>query len=177
VVITQLQPITVIFPIPEDSLPPVLNKLKAGERLPVDAYDREQRQKLATGHLLTVDNQIDPTTGTVRLRAEFPNQDNELFPNQFVNARLLLETRRGVTVVPTAAIQRSPSGPYVYVVNADQKVSVRKVKVGPLEGDSAAIDEGLSPGEVVVLEGAEKLREGSQVEAKIPGAENSHKGN
>lgn len=177
VVITQLQPITVIFPIPEDSLPPVLKKLKTGERLPVEAFDREQKTRLGTGHLLTADNQIDPTTGTVRLRAEFPNQDNELFPNQFVNARLLLETRRGATVVPTAAIQRSPAGPFVYVVGSEQKVAVRQVKVGPLEKDTAAIDEGLSPGEVVVLEGAEKLREGSKVDAKMLGAEDSQKGN
>ncbi len=130
-VITQLEPITVIFTIPEDNLPPVLAKLKAGTRLPVEAYNREQSQKLATGSLLTMDNQIDPNSGTVRLRAEFPNKDHELFPNQFVNARLLLETRQGVTVVPTAAIQRSPQGTFVYLVKADQTVTVRQVRLGP----------------------------------------------
>ncbi len=117
VVITQLEPMTVIFTIPEDSLPPVLEKLRAGEHLPVDAFNREQTKKIASGSLLTIDNQIDPNSGTVRFRAEFPNKDHELFPNQFVNARLLLDTKRGATVVPTAAIQRSPQGTYVYLVS------------------------------------------------------------
>ena len=109
-VITQLQPITVIFPIPEDSLPPVLAKLKAGERMPVDAYNREQTKKIAEGYLLTVDNQIDPTTGTVRLKAVFPNKENELFPNQFVNARLLLDVRRGPPWCPLPPCSRAPRG-------------------------------------------------------------------
>ena len=130
-VITQLEPITVIFTIPEDNLPPVLAKLKAGERLPVEAYNREQSKKLATGVLLTIDNQIDPNTGTVRLKAEFANKDHELFPNQFVNARLLLDTKRGTTVVPTAAIQRSPQGTFVYLVKADQTVTVRRCASDP----------------------------------------------
>jgi membrane fusion protein, multidrug efflux system len=175
-VITQEQPIAVIFPIPEDSVPPVFKKLKAGEKLPVEAYDREQKHKLATGQLLTIDNQIDPNTGTVRLKAEFPNTDNELFPNQFVNARLLLETRRGTTIVPVAAIQRSPQGTFVYIVNADQTAAMRKVKIGPSEGDDVSIEEGLAPGELVVLEGADRLREGSKVEAEIQGAEPAGKG-
>ena len=169
-IITQLEPITVIFTIPEDSLPPVLEKLRAGERLPVDAFNREQTKKIATGSLLTIDNQIDPNSGTVRFRAEFPNKDHKLFPNQFVNARLLLDTKRGATVVPTAAIQRSPQGTYVYLVKADQTVTVRQVKLGPSEGDETAIDEGLVPGDRVVVEGAERLREGSKVELKGPGA-------
>ena len=118
-VITQEQPIAVIFPIPEDNVPSVLKKLRVGEKLSVDAYDREQEHKLATGQLETIDNQIDPTTGTVRLKAIFQNKDSELFPNQFVNARLLLETRRGTTIVPTAAIQRSPQGTFVYVVTPE----------------------------------------------------------
>jgi len=175
-VITQEQPIAVIFPIPEDSVPPVFKKLKAGEQLPVDAYDREQKHKLATGQLLTIDNQIDPNTGTVRLKAVFPNKDNELFPNQFVNARLLLDTRRGTTIVPVAAIQRSPQGTFVYVVKADQTVTMRTVKIGPAEGDDVSIEEGLAPGELVVLEGAERLREGSKVQAEVQGAESSRKG-
>jgi multidrug efflux system membrane fusion protein len=163
-VITQLQPITVVFTIPEDSLPPVLEKLKTGERLPVEAFDREQKRRLATGSLLTVDNQIDPTTGTVRLKAVFPNDNNELFPNQFVNARLLLDVKRGTTVVPTAAIQRSPQGTFVYVVKDDQTVGVRPVTVGVTQGDEASIDKGLSPDELVVVDGTEKLREGSKVD-------------
>ncbi len=172
-VITQLEPITVIFTIPEDSLPPLLTKLRAGERLRVDAYNREQSKKLATGSLLTTDNQIDPNSGTIRLRAEFPNKDHMLFPNQFVNARLLLETRQGATVVPTGAIQRSSQGPFVYLVKADQTVTVRQVCLGPTEGDQAAIDEGLSPGDRVVVEGAERLREGSKVALKSQGPGNS----
>ncbi len=163
-VITQLQPITVVFTIPEDSLPPVLGKLKAGKRLTVEAFDREQKRRLATGSLLTVDNQIDPNTGTVRLKALFPNDDNELFPNQFVNARLLLDVKRGTTIVPTAAIQRGPKGTFVYVVKADQTVGVRAVTVGVIQGDGASIDTGLSPDELVVVDGTEKLREGSNVD-------------
>jgi multidrug efflux system membrane fusion protein len=164
VMITQLQPITVIFTIPEDSLPRLLDKLKAGERLPVEAYDREQKLRLATGTLLTVDNQIDPSTGTVRLRALFPNTDNHLFPNQFVNARLLLDTERGATVVPAAAIQRGTQGTFVYVVKADQTAGVRPVRIGVSEGDDVSVVAGLAPGEAVVVDGADKLREGSRVE-------------
>jgi multidrug efflux system membrane fusion protein len=167
-VITQLQPITVVFTIPEDHLPPVLAKLKAGERLPVDAYDREQRRKLATGSLLTVDNQIDPSTGTVRLKAIFPNDNNELFPNQFVNARLLLDVKRGATIIPAVAVQRSPQGTFVYVVKADQTVGVRVVTVGVTEGEAASIETGLAPAEIVVVDGTEKLREGSKVDVKSP---------
>lgn len=157
VVITQLQPMTVIFTISEDNLPPVLDKLKAGARLQVDAYNRELTRKLATGPLLTVDNEIDPTTGTVRLRAEFPNKDNELFPQQFVNARLLLDVRRQTTVVPAAAIQQGPQGKFVYVVKADQTVEVRPVTPGPAEGGDVAIDSGLSPGELVMVAQATAL--------------------
>jgi multidrug efflux system membrane fusion protein len=165
-VITQLQPITVVFTIPEDSLPPVLEKLKAGERMPVEAFDREQKRRLATGALLTVDNQIDPTTGTVRLKAIFPNDDNELFPNQFVNARLLLDVKRNATVVPAAAIQRGPKGTFVYVVKDDQTVDVRPITLGPAEVEDASIDSGLASGELVVVDGTEKLREGSKVELR-----------
>lgn len=168
--ITQLEPMTVIFTIPEDQLPAVQARLKAGARLPVDAYNREQTQKIASGSLLTIDNQVDPNSGTVRFRAEFPNKDHALFPNQFVNARLLLETRRGVTLVPTAAIQRSPQGDFVYLVKPDQTVTVRQVRLGPSEGDVTAIDAGLAPGDRVVVEGTERLQEGSKVELKGKGA-------
>ena len=166
VVITQLQPITIIFPIPEDSLPQVLARLKTGERSPVEAYDREMRLRLAVGSLLTIDNQIDPTTGTVRLKAVFPNKDNELFPNQFVNVRLLVDVRRGATVIPAPAIQRGPQGTFVYVVKADKTVTVRTIAVGEIQGGEASIKTGLLPGESVVVDGADRLREGSRVEVK-----------
>ena len=163
VIITQLQPITVIFTIPEDSIPTVLEQLHQGVRLPVEAYDREYRRKLAEGALLTIDNQVDPTTGTVRLKAQFPNTDNRLFPSQFVNARLLIETRRGATVVPTAAIQQSPRGSFVYVLRPDRTVGVRPVTVGVTDGDDVSIERGLAVGEQVVVEGAERLRDGAAI--------------
>jgi multidrug efflux system membrane fusion protein len=164
VVITQLQPITVVFTIPEDSIPSVLDKLRRGTRLSVEAFDREQRRKLATGSLLTLDNEVDPSTGTVRLKAVFPNTDNALFPNQFVNARLQLDVKRGATVVRAAAIQRSPQSSFVYVVKADQTVAARPVTVGPSDGDDISIDAGLHAGELVVVDGAERLRDGSRVQ-------------
>ena len=166
VIITQLQPITVIFTIPEDSIPTVLEQLRRGVRLPVEAYDREQRRKLAEGALLTIDNQVDPTTGTVRLKAQFPNTDTRLFPSQFVNARLLIETRRGATVVPTAAIQSSPRGPFVYVVRPDRTVGVRQIAVGVTDGDDVSIERGLRVGEQVVVDGAERLRAGAAIEPR-----------
>ena len=166
VVITQLQPIAVIFPIPEDNLPQVLARLKAGDHLPVEAYDREMRQKLAVGSLLTADNQIDPTTGTVRLKAMFPNQKNELFPNQFVNARLLVDVRRQAVIVPASAIQRGPQGTFVYVVKADRTATIRPVGVGEIQGGEASIKTGLSPGELVVVDGQDRLREGTRVDLR-----------
>ncbi len=168
VVITQLQPISVVFPIPEDSLPQVMARLGKGARLKVDAFDREQKQRLASGTLLTVDNQIDPTTGTVKFRAVFPNARNELFPNQFVNASLLLETRHDTVIVPTAAIQRGPQGTFVYVVKTDKSVALRPVTIGAGQGGDTEVASGLAPGELVVADGAERLREGSRVEVKAP---------
>ncbi len=167
-VITQMQPITVIFPIAEDNLPACAYKDEIRSRLQVDAFNRDQSQKLSTGYLLTVDNQIDPTTGTVKLKAVFANKENELFPQQFVNARLLLDTKKGTTIVPTAAIQRSQKSTFVYIVKEDKTASVRPVRVGPSEGDNVSIEEGVSPGEVVVVEGAERLRDGSKVELPTP---------
>jgi multidrug efflux system membrane fusion protein len=163
VVITQLQPISVLFSIPEDSLPSVLRKLRTGQRLAVDAYDRDFSRKIASGYLLTTDNQIDPASGTVKLKAEFPNRDSELFPNQFVNASLLIDVRRDATIVPASAVQRGPQGTFVYAVNADKTVSVRPVKVGVTEGSSMSIESGLRPGDRIVSDGAERLREGSKV--------------
>jgi len=166
VIVTQLQPITVIFTIPEDSIPTVLERLQRGVRLPVEAYDREYRRKLAEGALLTIDNQVDPTTGTVRLKAQFPNTDYRLFPSQFVNARLLIDTRRGATVVSTAAIQQSPRASFVYVLRPDRTVAIRQVTVGVTDGDDVSIERGLAVGEQVVVEGAERLRDGSPIELR-----------
>ena len=171
VVITQLQPITVVFTLPEDNLPPVLKKLQSGEEMTVEAYSRDQKTKLATGSLLTVDNQIDPTTGTVRLKAVFRNEDKALFPNQFVNTTLLLGIERGSILVPAVSVQRGAQGAFVYVVNPDQTVTVRPVTVGVSHGDEASIKEGLAPGELVVVDGADKLREGSKVDLQTAGAD------
>ncbi|HVO66381.1 MAG TPA: MdtA/MuxA family multidrug efflux RND transporter periplasmic adaptor subunit [Syntrophales bacterium] len=176
VVITQLQPITVIFSIPEDSLPQVLSRLNKGDRLPVEAYDRELKQKLAVGTLLTADNQIDPTTGTIRLKAVFPNEKNELFPNQFVNARLLVAVRRETLVIPSSAVQRGPQGTFVYVVKADMTVEMRPATVGEIQGGEASIKEGLSPDELVVSDGADRLREGARVEVKAQSSNAVQKG-
>ncbi|MBI3355622.1 MAG: MdtA/MuxA family multidrug efflux RND transporter periplasmic adaptor subunit [Nitrospirae bacterium] len=165
-VITQLTPITVIFTIPEDSLPGVLEHLKSGQPLSVEAFDRDQKHRLATGTLLTVDNQIDSNTGTVRLKAVFPNEDGALFPNQFVNARLLLEVKHGVTIVPSVAVQRGTKGTFVYVVKDDQTVALRPVAIGTSQGDDTSIETGLSPDELIVIDGTEKLREGSKVEVR-----------
>lgn len=164
VIITQLQPITVVYSIPEDNLPAVMKKLQAGDKLPVDAYDRAGTTKLAAGTLLTVDNQIDPSTGTVKLKAQFRNVDNSLFPNQFVNVRMLVDMIRNATVIPTAAIQRGTQGTFVYVVKTDNIVTVRPIKLGPTQGEHVAVDTGITPGEMVVVDGADKLREGAKVE-------------
>ena len=172
-VITQLQPIAVLFNIPEDNLPKVLDKIRSGQPLVVDLYSRDLKTKLATGTLLTLDNQIDPNTGTVRFKAVFSNEDNALFPNQFVNARLLVDTKQGAIIVPTAAIQRSPQATFVYVVKDDSTVEVRNVAVGPSEGDDVAVESGLSPGEVVVIEGADKLQQSTKVAVHIAGASNA----
>jgi multidrug efflux system membrane fusion protein len=164
VVITQVQPVAVVFPIPQDNLPQVLNKSREKEKLPVEAWDRENRQKLATGTLITVDNQIDPTTGTVKLKAQFGNENGALFPNQFVNVRMLVDVRRGVTTLPTAALQRGSQGMFVYVVKEDSTVTVRPIKAGPTEGDRVAVEAGVQPGERVVVDGLDRLREGAKVE-------------
>jgi multidrug efflux system membrane fusion protein len=172
-VITQLQPIAVMFNIPQDDLPDVLKKMRAEQRLVVEAYNRDLKQKLATGTLLTVDNQIDPNTGTVRCKAVFPNEDNALFPNQFVNARLLVDTRQHTTIVPTVAIQRSPDATFVYVVRDDRTVEVRKVVVGATEGNETALDSGVAPGEVVVIEGVDRLQQGTKVATRLAGVSNA----
>lgn len=175
-VITQLQPISVLFSIPEEQLPPVLAKLRQNSKLPTQAYDRDQAKKLADGTLLTVDNQIDATTGTSRLKAVFPNTDYALFPNQFVNVRLSLDTKRNVVIIPNVAVQRGPTGTFVYLVNNDSSVSVRPVKLGLAEAGDVAVDDGLQPGDKVVTDGAEKLTEGMKVSVLGPGSNTNSTG-
>jgi multidrug efflux system membrane fusion protein len=164
VVITQIQPTTVIFAVPETRLAQIVPRLYSGGTLPVEAWDRDNKVKLASGTLSATDNQIDTTTGTVKLRAEFPNENYQLFPNEFVNARALVDTRRGATVIPPAAVQIGNSGAFVYVVQPDQTVTVRTVTVGPSDGNMVAIEKGLSPGDVVVVDGTDRLRAGIKVQ-------------
>jgi multidrug efflux system membrane fusion protein len=164
VVITQLQPITVVFTLPEDNISSVMKKIHAGEKLTVDAFDRAGKLKIGTGTLLTVDNQIDTTTGTIKLKAQFANEDSSMFPNQFVNARMLLDVKHDAVLIPSAAILRGTQGLFVYVVKEDKSVTVRPVKVGTVEGEVSSIDSGLAVGEVVVTDGTDKLREGAKIE-------------
>jgi multidrug efflux system membrane fusion protein len=174
-VITQLQPISVIFTIAEDQLPIVYAKQRAGQTLPVDAFDRDMKKKLASGTLTTIDNEIDQTTGTVKLRATFDNSKNELFPNQFVNARLLQQEKRGVVLVPSAAVQRNSQSTYIYVVKPDSTVTVRQVQLGTSDDTNTEITSGIVEGDVVVLTGVDKLQEGSKVAVHLEGASSSGK--
>jgi multidrug efflux system membrane fusion protein len=173
-VITQLQPITVIFTVPEDNLPEILPQLNAGSPPEVHAYDRANVHLLATGRVAALDSQIDTTTGMVKLRAQFNNDDGALFPNQFVNAQLVVNTLHNVITVPTAAIQRGSPGTYVYAINANDTVSVRPVSIGPTDGPMAAVNSGLSVGERVVVDGTDRLRDGARV--TIAGARPSNSG-
>jgi multidrug efflux system membrane fusion protein len=163
VVIAQVQPIAVLFTIPEDSLAQVLTKIRSGEHLAVEAYDRGGQTKIADGRVDTIDNEIDPTTGTSRLKAIFDNKSKALFPNQFVNVRLLVEIKKDRILIPAVAIQRGPQGTYVYVVKEDQTADVRPVTVGTIEAAQASVESGLSEGERVVVDGVDKLRAGSKV--------------
>jgi multidrug efflux system membrane fusion protein len=163
VVVTQLQPISVIFTLPEDNLPQVMARVRAGAALPVTAYDRTGSTELATGKLDTVDNQIDTTTGTVRLRALFDNEQDVLFPNQFVNVKLLVNSLHDADIVPSSAIQRGAPGTFVYLVKPDHTVAVQKVKLGPSDGQRIAILSGLQPNESVVIDGTDRLRDGAKV--------------
>ncbi len=163
-VITQLQPVTVVFSVPQDNLAVIMKKLQTAEPLPVYAYNQEGKTLLSKGTLLAVDNQIDTTTGTVKLKARFENKDNELFANQFVNASMKVDTMTAATVIPTAAVQRGSIGTFAYVVKQDKSVTVRPLLLGPAEGDNVAVTSGLSDGEMVVVVGGDKLREGTKVE-------------
>jgi multidrug efflux system membrane fusion protein len=170
-VVTQLEPITVIFTLPEDQLPSVSKRMRTGT-LQVEAYSRDNQTKLETGRLLTIDNEIDQSTGTGRLKAQFNNTDEQLWPNQFVNVRLLLETRKNSIVVPAAAVQRGPQGTYVYVVKPDKTVDLRPVTVAISQNNMTAIATGLSPNDLVVTDGQDKLHAGSIVETRPAGPSN-----
>lgn len=163
VVITQTEPIAVIFSLPETQLPEVLTQVRQGHTLQVQAYDRADEKVIATGQLETIDNQIDTTTGTVKLKARFDNTDEMLFPNQFVNVRLLVQTRDDATVIPTAAVQQGSAGPFVFLLRDNNTVGVRQVQLGPINGDRVGVNKGLVPGDQVVIEGTDRLREGAKV--------------
>lgn len=161
--IAPIQPINVVFAVPADNIQRVMSQSAKGGRLPVEAWDRDLRNRLASGSLAAIDNQVDPATGTVRMKAVFANDDRALFPNQFVNAQLLVDTLKGVVIIPTAAVQRSPQGSFVYVVKEDSTVDLRTIEVLGTDGDDSAVKQGLSGGELVVTDGLEKLRPGSKV--------------
>ena len=173
-VLTQLQPIAVIFTLPEDVLPSVAQHMKQ-KTLEVDAFSRDDQTKLGSGQLLTIDNQIDPATGTAKLKAVFSNSDNQLWPNQFVNADLLLETRKNSTVIPTAAVLRGPQGTFVYAVNSDKTVEDKVVSVSLTQGDTTIVTSGLTPGETVVTDGQDKLQRGSRIEPRATGTSGGQK--
>ncbi len=176
VVITQLQPIAVLFSLPQDDLPQVNTKLRAGVQLNVEAYDRDDTTKIAAGKLLTIDNQIDPTTGTYKLKSIFNNSDNALFPNQFVNIHLLVDTMRNLIIVPASAIQRGPQGTYVYAVGADNTVKIRTVTVALTTANSVGLIGGVNAGDVVVVDGQDKLQDGSKVTPTMAGAAGGSRG-
>jgi len=164
VVITQLQPVTVLYTVPQDLLPQVMKRIQSGDTVGVEAWDRDQKAKLADGALASADNQVDPQTGTVKLKAQFANDDNGLFPNQFVNVRMKLDTLHNAVIVPAPAVQRGAQGMFVYVVQQNNTVMPRNVKLGPLDGNRQAIADGLAAGEMVVTDGTDRLRPGAQVE-------------
>lgn len=162
VVVTQLQPITVIFSVAEDYLPQIQAQMRKGQSMKVDALDRDQQKLIASGTLLTLDNQIDPTTGTVKLKAIFPNQNGALFANQFVNAKLLVDTQRDAILIPTAAIQRNAQGAFVYLIKPDQTAGIQQVTVGTTDGDTTSV-QGLQAGQTIAVKGFEKLQDGVHV--------------
>jgi len=162
-VITQIQPISVVFTLPEDALPSVMKSLNAGKTLVVEAFDRSGKSKLADGQLSAVDNQIDINTGTVKLKSQFANTDGALFVNQFVNTRMRMDTLHSIPVIPSSAVQTGEKGSFVYVLKDDQTVTVRLVKLGTVDGEKVAVLDGLKEKELVVIDGTDKLREGVKV--------------
>jgi multidrug efflux system membrane fusion protein len=174
-VITQMQPISVIFTIPEQQVPAVRAAIKAGTSVPVDAMDRDAKKVIGSGELSTLDNQIDLTTGTLKLRATMPNKDEALFPNQFVNARMLLQKKKGVTLIPNAAVQRNAQTTFVYLVNNDQSVEIRNVKLGTVDDQRSEIAMGLKPRDIVVTQGVDRLQAGSKVVPMFPEEEDTRK--
>jgi multidrug efflux system membrane fusion protein len=164
VVITQVTPIAVVFTVPQDTLPGLVRRMQSGDKLPVEAWDREQKARLGNGMLTAVDNLVDTATGTVKLKATFANDDGALFPNQFVNVRMKLDTATEQTIIPSAAIQRGGEGMFAYVVRDDDTVTARPLKLGPIDGQRVAVTAGIRPGERVVVDGIDRLREGARVE-------------
>jgi multidrug efflux system membrane fusion protein len=167
-ILTEVRPISVIFTLPEDNIPSVLKQVRAGAKIRIDAYNRDSTVKLATGTLATIDNTVDPTTGTFKLRAVFPNDDDALFPDQFVNISMLLDVQHGDTVVPTSSIERGQQGSFVYIVGADNKVAAKSVTLGAVDGERQAVLSGVSPGDKVVVDGADRLKDGLQVAPSFP---------
>jgi membrane fusion protein, multidrug efflux system len=167
-ILTEVRPISVIFTLPEDNIPAVLKQARAGTKVRIDAYNRDSTAKLATGALATVDNTVDTTTGTFKLRAVFPNDDDALFPNQFVNITMLLDVQHGATTVPTSSIERGQQGPFVYIVGPDDKVAAKSVTLGAVDGERQAVLSGVSPGDKVVVDGADRLKDGLQVAPSFP---------
>jgi len=167
-ILTEVRPISVIFTLPEDNIPAVLKQARSGAKIRIDAYNRDSTAKLATGALSTIDNTVDPTTGTFKLRAVFPNDDDSLFPDQFVNVSMLLDVQHGDTVVPTSAIERGQQGSFVYIVGADNKVAAKSVTLGAVDGERQAVLSGVSPGDKVVVDGADRLKDGLLVAPSFP---------
>jgi membrane fusion protein, multidrug efflux system len=172
VVITQLVPISVMFTVPEDNLQAIAKRLREGAKLPVTAFDRGARRKIADGTLETFDSQIDATTGTIKLRSNFTNEQRTLYPNQFVNIRLLVDTHKDAVVMPTAGVQRGVPGTFVYIVNDNNTVSVRKVTLGATEGDKVEVVDGLKPGDKIVVDGADRLRDGAAINVRSEADQN-----
>lgn len=177
VIIAPVQPISVLFTIPADRIQQVMAQNQKGKKLQVEAFDRDMKTRLAVGTVLAIDNQVDPATGTVRIKALFANDESTLFPNQFVNARLRVDTLQGATLIPTAALQQSPQGAFVYVVKADQSVEMRMIEIEATEGDATAIRSGLASGEIVATDGLEKLRPGAKITLSPADGANPKKGN
>lgn len=172
--VTELQPITAIFTIPEDNIPAVMAHIQNKEKLAAEAWDRDNKNQLANGVLTAIDNQVDPTTGTVKFRAEFPNLDNKLFPSQFINIKLRLETKKNAVLIPAASVQHGKSGAFVYLVQDDKTVKVQNVTLGVSENDLVLVEQGLKAGDILVIDGSDNLRDGSRViadktDAKLDG--------